>query len=762
MAVLALRRKWIVVAIAVPVIVAIVLVTVWVRRPSTHAEPMLPPKPEAPPDLEKLRDKFTAGVEAIHRNDGPDAVRHLSSFSFGPRAVEEYRLYYLATAFQLAGNRPAARTTLAALWSRKPRLVYADDAALNLANMHAVAGAPQQAAAVYGSLAPRTDNPNIAGVARSLEISQRLAIGDLAGAVHAARRLVIASPRVPQAADAIAFLRSVWALGPRQPLHLTPEERLERAVCLLRDNDFQSALNELDALAPSAPSSLQQPIVLNRGLALHHMRRYEDAIKVLEPLTGSAYKFAVPALYHLAKSYRTLSAAIDPNVYKTVTERKRVGTVRARVGKGTKKRTVLRPKIAVTKKTIKLIDLAKKTKKENYDRLATERLKDLLTLPLSEPVRVQVLSTLAAIAESKDQDEYLQQLVRELVKIDPLSDPGLQHFWDKGWAAYARGDPATATALFRFIGDTYANPNVKRQADYWYARSVERQGQKEEAHSIYERLASAPYLDLYAIHSVARGGVHHDDNSNPLKKSGPDWRDIAEKEMPQELRLAYELTALSDFHDARVEIQKNLEPDNDRFAQALLADLYNSSGAVVLMQRAVKRAFPQIATAEQDSAPAYFIRMYYPVKYEAAIKKYSARNGLDPYLVMGLILQESSFVPNARSAVGATGLMQLMPPTAKELARRLHVPFAQARLENPEVNVELGTAHLKTLVNMFGGSALLAVASYNAGQGNVLKWKRAAPTRSMDELIESIPYAETRNYVKRVMMLRASYARIAG
>ncbi len=64
MAVLALRRKWVVVAIAVPVIVAVVLVTVWVRRPSTHVEPMLPPRPEAPPDLEKLRDKYAAAASA--------------------------------------------------------------------------------------------------------------------------------------------------------------------------------------------------------------------------------------------------------------------------------------------------------------------------------------------------------------------------------------------------------------------------------------------------------------------------------------------------------------------------------------------------------------------------------------------------------------------------------------------------------------------------------------------------------------------------
>jgi soluble lytic murein transglycosylase len=153
--------------------------------------------------------------------------------------------------------------------------------------------------------------------------------------------------------------------------------------------------------------------------------------------------------------------------------------------------------------------------------------------------------------------------------------------------------------------------------------------------------------------------------------------------------------------------------------------------------------------------------MYYPVKYDDTIRTYSARNSVDPFLVMGLILQESYFNPQARSRVGATGLMQIMPATGKELGARLHVPFSAARLENPEVNVELGTFHLKNLINLFGGNAYLAIASYNGGQGNVLKWKRAAAGKPLDEILESIPFPETRNYVKRVTMLRSAYSRIA-
>ncbi|HUQ99527.1 MAG TPA: lytic transglycosylase domain-containing protein [Gemmatimonadaceae bacterium] len=752
-----------VISVTAVVIAGIVIAAIFFARDSEEQreEARIAARPEAPPDLEKLRDEYTAGVDAVRHKDGPAAVTHLSSFTFGPRAVEEYRLYYLAQGHHLAGNEAGARYTLARLWSRQPHLVHRTEAGFNLASLHATAGDSSGAADVAAGVAVGAENYEAAAIARWGELHQRFAAGDIAGAIRTARRIVVASPRSAEAGEAAALLRAVWSIAPEAPLILTSGERVERGVSFMRDGDPRNAYDELTALEPYAPASLKEPIALNRGLALYQMRKFEDAIRVFEPLTSRAYKLAIPALYHLSKSYRVLANSIDPTVNKTITEKKQSGTVKVRVGKGKKARTVTKPKIVTTKRNVKLVDLAKKTKKDNYDRLANERLKDLLQLPLSKPVRLEVLNTLLAMAEAKNQDEYEQELIRDIIKLDPASDPGLQHFWDKAWAAYMRGDLASAKSLLGFINESYSNPNVKRQSSYWLARVMERAGQKEEATAIYTRLAAAPYLDVYAAHSVARGAKHEGAKENPLLKEGPDWREMAEKDMPEELRLAYELTALTDFGDARVEIQKHLTPFNDRFAQALLAEIYYTSGAVVLMQRAVKRAFPQIATVEQDTAPVHFLKMYYPVKYGSAIKKYADKNGIDPYLVMGLILQESSYMPTAKSAVGATGLMQLMPATAKELAQRLHVPFGQSRLENPEVNIELGTAHLKMLINMFSGNTTLAVASYNAGQGNVLKWKRGAPSRPIDEFIESIPFPETRNYVKRVTMLRASYARIA-
>jgi soluble lytic murein transglycosylase len=380
-----------------------------------------------------------------------------------------------------------------------------------------------------------------------------------------------------------------------------------------------------------------------------------------------------------------------------------------------------------------------------------------LQLPLSNDVRIDVLSTLIGIAEAKNQDAYEQQLVAQLVKVDPAQDLGLQHFWDKAWAAYARGDLNGARPIMLFLRDTYRTPNVKRAATYWVARIDERLGKKEEAAATFRNLAQAPYDDIYALESERRGAKRQVVTDNPLKSTGPDWSDIAEREMPEELRLAYELTALSDMRNAMLEIRANRKRQNTQYAEALLADLYNSMGNTELAMMSLRRAFPKLATVEQDSVPRYFLAMYYPLHYGDEIVEYSRKNGLDPYLIMGLIHQESYFNPNAKSSVGATGLMQLMPATGKELAGRLGV---SPRLTDPKTNIRLGTAHFRMLVNLFSGNTELAIASYNAGQGRVAQWRRTAPARPMDEFLESIPYRETRTYVKHVVMLASSYRRM--
>ena len=126
---------------------------------------------------------------------------------------------------------------------------------------------------------------------------------------------------------------------------------------------------------------------------------------------------------------------------------------------------------------------------------------------------------------------------------------------------------------------------------------------------------------------------------------------------------------------------------------------------------------------------------------------------------MALIREESAFSPRAVSRAGARGLMQMMPQTAELVARQHNVaPGAATPLEEPEVNVRLGTFHLADLIKENGGSFTLALAAYNGGQQQVRRWRERFGFTDEEEFTEDIPYLETRNYVKKVL---GSYQRYA-
>lgn len=155
--------------------------------------------------------------------------------------------------------------------------------------------------------------------------------------------------------------------------------------------------------------------------------------------------------------------------------------------------------------------------------------------------------------------------------------------------------------------------------------------------------------------------------------------------------------------------------------------------------------------------PAWLARRVYPLEHRAAISAAAARNRLDPALVAGLIYAESGYRETAVSDEGAVGLMQVLPSTAREIARRTGgVSFEAADLWDPAVNIRYGSRYLRMLMDRYDGSRLEAVAAYNAGAGNVDAWRRAAGGRLTSA---DIAFPETRQYVAEVTRLAYLYDR---
>jgi soluble lytic murein transglycosylase len=166
-----------------------------------------------------------------------------------------------------------------------------------------------------------------------------------------------------------------------------------------------------------------------------------------------------------------------------------------------------------------------------------------------------------------------------------------------------------------------------------------------------------------------------------------------------------------------------------------------------------------INTSERTKT-AIDMEQRFPTPLRDTVLRKAKAVGLDPAYVYGLIRQESRFVTDARSGVGASGLMQVMPATARWTAKKIGLTsFAVEQLNDHEVNVAIGTGYLKLVLDDFGGSMPMAAAAYNAGPGRPRVW-RNGPVLEAAIWAEAIPFLETRDYVKKVLANTTNYAAV--
>lgn len=153
----------------------------------------------------------------------------------------------------------------------------------------------------------------------------------------------------------------------------------------------------------------------------------------------------------------------------------------------------------------------------------------------------------------------------------------------------------------------------------------------------------------------------------------------------------------------------------------------------------------------QRREPAWYARLWYPLRYSTNVRVYASEQHLDPALLAAVIEAESKFNPNARSAAGAVGLMQLTPSTAEGIAQATGGSrFEVSDLTNPDINIRYGAWYLRHLFDRYDQHERLALAAYNAGEDNVDRWQREHV---------GIQFDETRDYVDKVERLKKIYRR---
>jgi soluble lytic murein transglycosylase len=282
---------------------------------------------------------------------------------------------------------------------------------------------------------------------------------------------------------------------------------------------------------------------------------------------------------------------------------------------------------------------------------------------------------------------------------------------------------------------------------YWSARALE--GDPASAADRREHFrALGAERDYYGFLAAQRAAVPPRLNAAPDRFDPDVARAVGE--MPA-VRRALELYAVDDLLNARREWYRLL-PTLDRAGQLHAAYLAQRSGWI-----------PQSIQMANAAMLNDHVDLRFPVAYPELFAGVSERTAVAKPFLLAVARQESLFDPGARSSADARGLMQLLPTTAIDVARRHALAAPHTReLHQPALNVELGGRYLAQLLARYGERRPLAAAAYNAGQGRVDRWIAERAGEPVDVWIENIPFPETRNYVKNVMAFTQVYAQILG
>ena len=359
---------------------------------------------------------------------------------------------------------------------------------------------------------------------------------------------------------------------------------------------------------------------------------------------------------------------------------------------------------------------------------------------------------------------------RRLGELFPQSQVLRDDGWRFCWCNYLLGDAKTAEVMNAYLTHFPDSPRAAA-ALFWLGQVEEDKGEIAEARALYALVVNRFPHAYYARHAAAHlatlrtrqgsAGATSDPNSAPMAAAlipvltplvTPSGLACAQVNPSEAARPALILQSLN-LPDVEQDVLKaaltgeNTPPD----LRILLAANYSAQGNAASALFAALKMAPGYSQMEFSDLPAEVWDFLYPQAYSKLIQEQARLNNLDPYLVMGLIRQESAYNPQALSVSNARGLMQVLPTTAAQTTRSSRVRLAGKRLYDPNYNVKVGCAYLAGLLKEFDGQAEFAMAAYNAGDSRVKEWTKKYTFRDRTVFLESIPIPATRTYVEQVL-----------
>ena len=660
------------------------------------AAPTSPP----PPSSGGLR-LLAEGSRALEEGHLPQAIRALTDARSAVPAVRDYASFFLAKAQFQARHYAESAAAAEQVAAMQPPSPLAARAAVVGARAWLEINEPRKALALLARAVESSLPLPEAALVRAHALESA---GSTKEAALIYQIVYDRYPRSPEALDAalaLDRLRSALGAGyPETPVGL----RFERADRIRDAGELVAARQEYAAIAADFPGAGRELAQVRAAAAPYYAGNASSALSELEALGPQAGEVEAERLYSIAQCQRRLDRGDSLDATLATLSAAAPGSLWR-----------LRALASASNLFLVMDD----PRQQPIFTACAESFPDAPEAPLCH--------WRAIWWAYRHRDPAAAQLLRQHLQLYPTSEKAGAAVFYLARLAEKSGDGAAALAWHRFLARRYPN--------YYYTIV---------ARPILQRLESQRLQPSQAVEAFLAGVAF------PERPRQADFNpDPATARRIERARLL-DQAGLDTW--AENELRFAVRTDAQPWPVALeLAELATRNGAPDRAMRHIKGVLPNYLFLPREGAPLRFWRLAFPLPYRALLEKYARANGLDPFLVAALIRQESEFNPQAISSSKAVGLMQVMPSSGRELARKAKLRgFRPAMLTQPETNIRLGTFYFRRLLDSCGGRVEDALASYNAGHSRVVLWRGWGHFEEASEFVETIPFAQTRDYVQIV------------
>lgn len=662
---------------------------------------------------EFLRASFKEGVSALNKGDAARAVQRLNGLEEAYPVLGDYILYYRVRAALKMEDPSEAFTLAGQLLEKYPESVLVPRVRLEIVRAFVSLKQFSSARALAEGFLKQQTNSELRRRASLLLGESLEGVKDWQGAQDVYQRLAFEDPVTPEGRDA--------------------GQRAERIV-------------KAEGVAPERPSD---SLYFARVQALNRSLRYDRVIEVcgaFENLYPGSPLLKQALLLKARALIKTDQSEQGTDLYEKLIHSGSKGMVQAEAS----------------------YQLGNYYWNKDQDSLAKRIFKNLIrTYPENE----WGLKGRYALGRIYESDQDISDAVESFLKIgevNPVHPLAAESAWRAGWVEYKAGKYEKARDVFVSCMQRYPDSDVFASALYWQGKCEEKLKHVEEEQKILRRLAEDYPWNFYGMMARKRMESSWEqvpDRAVPSNKEDGAWESEPIHAVPGSplafhLDRAEELIRIGFTREANEEIealQKQAAPNSRDLSY--IAVLYEKNRNFFQSLRWILKN--RVCMSGRETNTACMKRFLYPLANWEAVQREAGKNGLDPFLALAVMRQESLFQPDIVSPADARGLMQIIPSTGRTIARRLGITnFDPDNLYDPGINITLGIKYLTDLMNRSDGDMVRVLCSYNAGETRSDQWWEQYKNLDVDERIESISFRETRDYVKKVLNHLEIYRRL--